>query len=153
MKQIIFSNIISYFLALILIVMLGWIIRKQMVEHYLQNDPMLNTLKEIIRPIQWNGKSISDGLKLYKGNKSYTINKEQTFMCLYDEKGEYYPLNMILYVLLHEISHSLNTKDIGHTDEFYRIFNEILKQAEEIGIYNSNIPIINDYCEYAPDDD
>jgi hypothetical protein len=114
---------------------------------------MLITLKEIIRPIKYNGQSISDGLKLYKGKKSYTINKEHTYMCLYDETGNYYPLNMLLHVLLHEISHSKNTKDIGHTTEFYRVFQEIQDQAEALGIYNSKIPIINNYCEYAKDDD
>ena len=147
------DKVLKYFLGIIIIIALIWIIKKQIHEHYLQNDPMLDSLLEIIRPIKWNGKSISDGLKLYKGTKSYTINKEQTFMCLYDEKGEYYPLNMILYVLLHERAHSLNTKDVGHTDEFYRIFNELLEQAEKEDIYNSKIPIIGNYCEYAPDVD
>jgi hypothetical protein len=147
------TNIVAYILAIILIIILIWIVKRQVIEHHLQSDPMLHTLKEIIRPIKWNGKSIADNLKLYKGTKSYTINKEQTFLCLYDEKQKYYPLNMILYVLLHEISHSLNAKDVGHTEEFYRIFDEVLVQAEAIGIYNSHIPIIDDYCEYAPDED
>jgi hypothetical protein len=147
------SNTIAYILAIIIILILLWIVRRQIREHYLQNDPMLITLKEIIRPIKWNGKSIADGLNLYRGKKSYTINKEQTFLCLYDEKQEYYPLNMAIYVLLHERAHSLNLKDIGHTEEFHRIFDLLLEQAEELGIYNSNIPIIDNYCEYPGSED
>ena len=114
---------------------------------------MLITLKEIIRPIKWEGKSIADGLKLYRGKKSYTINKENTYMCLYDEKGEYYPLNLLIYVLLHERAHSLNLKDIGHTELFYKIFQELLDEAEKLGIYNQKIPIDDNYCLYAGDDD
>jgi hypothetical protein len=144
---------IKYLILFIILILVVLICREQIIERHTQSDPILYSLKEIIKPITWNGKSIADNLKLYKGKKSYTINKEQTFLCLYDEKQEYYPLNMIIYVLLHEISHSLNTKDVGHTDEFYRIFDQVLQQAEELGIYNPNIPIINDYCEYSTEDD
>ena len=147
------SNMIAYFCGFIILGLLIWLIKTQIREHYLQNDPMLITLKEVLRPITYNGKSISDGLKLYKGRKSYTINKENTYMCLYDENAKYYPLNMLLYVLLHERSHSLNTKDVGHTPEFHRIFQELLDQAEALGVYNSKIPVIDDYCEYAGDED
>jgi hypothetical protein len=147
------SNYVGYFLAVVLICIVIWIIKTQVNEYYLQNDPMLITLKEIIRPIKWEGKSIAEGLKLYKGKKSYTINKENTYMCLYDEKGEYYPLNLLLHVLLHEISHSKNLVNVGHTKEFYDIFQQISDQAEELGIYNSKIPIDENYCLYAGDDD
>lgn len=147
------SNYVGYFLAVVLICIVIWIIKTQVNEYYLQNDPMLITLKEIIRPIKWEGKSIADGLKLYRGKKSYTINKEHTYMCLYDEKGEYYPLNLLIYVLLHERAHSLNLKDIGHTELFYQIFQELLDDAEKLGIYNQKIPIDDNYCLYAGDDD
>ena len=145
------KNFFAYVLAFLLICILGWIIFNQVKEKHLQDDPMLYTLKEVLRPVKYNGKSIVDNLKLYKGEKSYTINKDKTFLCLYDDKKEYYPLNMLLYVLLHEISHSLNTKDIGHTEEFYRIFDILLKQAEETGSYNPSIPVIQNYCNSGTD--
>ena len=137
---------LAYILAAVLIGILLCVIFRQIKEYHLQDDPMLHTLKKILAPIQYNGKSISDGLKLYRGDKSYTINKSQTFLCLYDEKNEYYPLNMLVFVLCHERAHSLNTKDVGHTEEFYRVFDELLKQAEKLGIYNPNIPVIQNYC-------
>jgi hypothetical protein len=141
------STYIGYLLAVILIVVLAWVIRMQIKEQLLQDDPILYTLKEMLRPITYNGQSIADGLKLYKGDKSYTINKNQTFMCLYDKQGEYYRLNDLLHVLIHERSHSLNKKDIGHTEEFYRIFDELLKQASELGIYNPALQVDPNYCE------
>jgi hypothetical protein len=137
-------NFIPYFLAIVLILVLSWIIYKQVHEYHLQNDPMLETLKQILKPVH----PIFENLKLYKGDKSYTINKDKTFLCLYDEKGEYYPINMLIYVLLHEVSHSLNTKDIGHTPEFHRIFDELLEKATSLGLYNANIPIIQNYCDH-----
>jgi predicted metal-dependent hydrolase len=89
-----------------------------------------------------------DGIKLYKSNKSFTINKEKTFLCLYDKDGNYYPLNMIIYVLLHEIAHSLNVLDVGHTENFHEIFDQLLEEATKMGIYNPSIPIIQDYCNH-----
>jgi hypothetical protein len=136
------ANYIGYILGAILIGILIWIISNQIKEHHLQDDPMLYTLKEILKPVH----PIMNKLKLYKGNKSYTINKEKVFLCLHDEKGEYYPLNMEVYVLLHEVAHVLNTKDVGHTEEFHRIFDDLLQRATQLGVYNPSIPIISDYC-------
>lgn len=136
------TNYIAYVLAAVLIGLLSWVIYKQVKEYHLQDDPMLHTLKQILQPVH----PIFKNLKLYKGDKSYTINKDKTFLCLYDENGEYYPLNHLIYVLLHEISHSINTKDIGHTEEFHRIFDDLLAKATEIGVYNPSIPLVRNYC-------
>ncbi len=137
-------------LACIIGILCGYIYKKQsmVVEHHNMDDPILGILRNVIKPITYNGKSITENLKLFKGNKSYTINKEQTFLCLKDQNNEYYPINMMIYVLLHEISHSLNTKDIGHTPEFHRIFQELLNKAEKLKIYNPSIPVIQGYCEF-----
>lgn len=142
------STAISYGLIGLLVVILIWLIYRQVREYHLQDDPILHTLREIVKPITYNGRSIADGLKMYKGDKSYTINKSQTFLCLHDRHGKYYPLQMLLHVLLHERAHSLNTKDIGHTEEFHRILNELTQQAIKLGIYDPSIPLIPDYCEY-----
>ena len=136
------SMFIGYFLATILICLIIWIIYHQVKEYHLQDDPMLYTLKEVLKPVH----PIFDNIKLYKDNKSYTINKEKTFLCLYDENGDYYPLNHLIYVLLHEVSHSINTKDVGHTEEFHKIFEALLAKANQLGIYNPSIPIVQNYC-------
>jgi hypothetical protein len=130
------------FIAAILVAVLVYLIFNQVKEYHLQDDPMLDILKKILTPVH----PIFKTLKLYKADKSYTINKDKTFLCLYDENGNYYPINMLIYVLLHEVSHSLNTKDVGHTEEFQRIFDELLAKATELGVYNPSIPIIQNYC-------
>lgn len=140
-------NYIGYMLLCVVLVILSCVVVKQIREYHLQNDPILTTLKEVLKPITFGGRSITDGMKLYKADKSYTINKSQTFMCLYDKQGQYYPLNQLIYVLLHERAHSLNQADIGHTPAFYQIFDNLLDQATKLGIYNPNISIIQDYCE------
>lgn len=138
------SNVIGYFLAIILIFLLLYFIQKQIQEYKLQDDPMLYTLKNILKPLleEYGIKNI----KLYKGDKSFTINKEKIFLCLYDENNEYYPINMLIYVILHEIAHYLNKDDVGHTEKFHLKFEELLGKATEMGIYNPSIPILKNYC-------
>ena len=56
-------------------------------------------------------------------------------------------MNMLIFVTLHEIAHCL-CDEIGHTDRFNDIFNELLEKAIKMKIYNPSIPIIQDYCTY-----
>lgn len=134
----------GYLAAVILAVVLVVIITRQIKEHHLEYDPMLMTLKEVLKPVH----PIFSKMKLYKGDKSYTINKERVFLCLFDENGNYYSLNTILYVTLHEAAHILNQENIGHTAEFQKKFDELLQRAIELGIYNPDIPVPSNYCEY-----
>lgn len=138
------KSIIVYSLVIALVVILVYLIQNQIREYHLQDDPVLKTLKEILKPIH----PMMGTLKLYKGDKSYTINKERVFLCLKDEHGEYYPLNMLIYVLLHECAHILNTYDIGHTEKFHEIFEQLLDRATKLGVYNPSIPVLNNYCTY-----
>jgi hypothetical protein len=141
------GKVLGYFLALVLIGLLIWVIVKQVEEYKLENDPILHTLKQVLRPILIENNIAN--LKLYKGSKSFTINKDQIFLCVKDENGQYYPLNMLIYVLLHEIAHRINHVDVGHTDAFYAKFDELLDRATELGIYNPSIPVINNYCNHT----
>ena len=86
-------------------------------------------------------------LEFYSGEKSYTINKQQVYLCLRDENGDVYDLNMLMYVTLHELAHCM-CKEIGHTPLFYEIFDELLDKAHDHGIYNRNIQPLNQYCEH-----
>jgi hypothetical protein len=138
------SNAIGYLLAIILIILLLYFIQRQIQEYKLQDDPMLYTLKNVLKPLLEHY-GISN-IKLYKGDKSFTINKEKVFLCLYDENNEYYPIHMLIYVTLHEIAHHLNKDDVGHTEKFHHKFEEVLTKATELGIYNPRIPIIKNYC-------
>jgi hypothetical protein len=148
---------ISFFLAGLLIFIVGCIIYNQIHENYMNHDPKLKYLREILEDFfesktNWkeplkilNEKNIMKNIKLYRGEKSYTINKKKVYICLKDENGYYYDDNTLIYVIAHEISHAI-CDEIGHTEKFHGIFEALLVNMEEQGIYNSKIPIKQDYC-------
>ena len=137
-------NWIAIALALILIGILAWIVICQVREHNLQDDPMLHRLKDVVSKVH----PLASRLKLYKSDKnSYTLNKEKIFLRVTDEQGNYYALNMLVYVLLHEMAHMINTVDVGHTEEFHRVFDELLDKATDVGVFNPSIPIVKDYAQ------
>ena len=148
---------ISFFLAGLLIFIVGWVIYNQIHENYINDDPKLKELRETLEDFfesktNWkeplkilNEKNIMKNIKLYRGEKSYTINKEKVYICLKDENGNYYDDNTLIYVIAHELSHAI-CDEIGHTEKFHRIFEALLVNMEEQGIYNSKIPIKQDYC-------
>ena len=143
----------------IIILFVGFLIWYQFEEFQLQNDPKLKELKQIIEPLfidkkkyegylsNMNNENIMEKVSLYKGNKSYTINKEKIFLCLKDENDEYYDTNFLVYVLLHELSHVI-CDEIGHTQKFEDTFKELLNEAVKKGVYDQSKPIISNYCEY-----
>ena len=134
-------------LAVVITVMF-WMNGTQAYENYIQSDPMLKVLRDEMIKVDPRAASISYN----KGKKSYTINKEKMFLCLYDENGKYYDKNMLVYVTLHELAHAFNPS-IGHTPLFHETFMKILKEAEKAGVYNPNIKPIQDYCLYAKADE
>ena len=147
-KKSITTKLIISVIVLLLIGFIIWWVTNSIKEHHLQDDPMLLKLKEIMEPLHPDIKR----LKLYKGKKSYTINKDKIYLCLKDEHGEYYPTNHLIYVLLHEFSHYINKDDIGHTEKFHQIFEDLIEKAHNMGIYNASIPPIENYCMHNPDE-
>jgi hypothetical protein len=146
------NKILNRFLLIIicLLILTGityWI--SSSIEDYnSQKDPMLKKLKDTLSPIDPRIKDI----KLYAGKKSYTLNKDKIYLCLYDENGKYYEFNTCIFVLLHEISHLFNKDDIGHTAKFNEIFEDLLIRATKAGVYDPTIPPIDNYCMYNGDD-
>ena len=135
-----------------------WLLVMQIEEYKLGNDDKLHELKHKIKPLfekkhnkdllkGLNKNNLLDKISLYKGDKSYTINKQKIFMCLKDENDEYYHDMMLLYVLLHELSHVI-CDEVGHTQKFHEIFDEVLEEAHNLGIYDKSYDIIQDYCQY-----
>jgi hypothetical protein len=131
-------------LFFILLGIMGYIIYGQVSENLLhETDPML----EVLRLRLINLHPVVRNLKLYKGSKSYTLNKNKIFICLKDENGEYYDINSLTHVLIHEISHKINN-EIGHTDKFKNIFDDLLLRATKLKVYDPNMPFVQSYCEY-----
>ena len=149
----------TIFILFIIGLFVAFLVWYQFEEFQLQNDPKIKELKTIIEPLfidkkKYNGllsnlndENIMEKVSLYKGKKSYTINKEKIFLCLKDENDEYYDTNFLVYVLLHELSHVI-CDEIGHTQKFEDTFKELLDEAVKKGVYDPAKPIITDYCEY-----
>jgi len=133
---------------------------KRSVDYYaMKNDPKIQELREHFtkfwnKPRTWpaelsylSKRDIMNETTLQRGEKSYTINKKDVYMCLVDENGNYYPFNMLVYVLAHEYAHVISTS-IGHTDEFHRKFDILLDIMIREGFYDPSEEIILDYCLY-----
>ena len=54
---------------------------------------------------------------------------------------------MLIYVALHELAHVL-CDEVGHTEKWKKIFEDLLLEAETKAVYDSNVPPILDYCTY-----
>lgn len=133
----------------ILIILLAYEIITEIGENYEdkeENSYVLNLVKKL-SDAHPDIKRIAPKLKFFEGKKSYTINKTYVFICLKDEKGRLYQQNQLVLVITHEIAHAL-CDEIGHTDKFQQILDDLLKAVEKAGLYDPRIPHIPDYCEY-----
>ena len=67
---------------------------------------------------------------------SYTVNKgEKLVICLADrETDNIYSYNLLMYVLLHELAHIINTT-YGHDDNFKKVFKIITQRAVDLNLY------------------
>ena len=84
---------------------------------------------------------------LFRGEKSYTINKARVFICIKDTNtGKIYDIHLLTYVLAHELAHVI-CDEIGHTEKFHRIFDDMLALMEKEGLYDSTIVIDPSYCQ------
>ena len=159
------QKIIKWFgigMGILLIIMLIFLVVHQIDEFEQQNDPQLERLRNIFKEFfnqdkEWkypldmlNHRNIPKEVNLYKGKKSYTLNKHKIHLCLKDPQGQYYSENMLIYVLAHEYAHCL-AKSIGHTDEFHEIFEALLVELTDSGYYDPSQEIIMDYCQHEDD--
>lgn len=133
-------NLLSIACILILITLILILVFKQVKENFSQYNPVIQILKENVINCFPELKNI----KIYEGDKSYTINKEKIYLCIRDKEGQYYNQNILMYVLLHEIAHTL-CPEIGHTQGFKDIFNSLIERANAFGIY-THVDIPKDYC-------
>jgi predicted metal-dependent hydrolase len=153
---------IEYFcwvLAIFLLGLIFYVIYKQVENYEKSDDPILHNLKDKFNTFfngkekYWTGnlkplnnRKIMNEINLYKGKKSYTINKENVYLCLKDENGEYYDENLLTYVLAHELAHVI-CHNIGHTPEFHAIFEQLLLELIDEGLYDPSKGVDPTYCE------
>ena len=136
-------GVISFLIFIFILGLIVYLITKQARENYSQYNPIIQTLKAEV--LQCFPELIH--LQIFEGNKSYTINKEKIYLCIRDKFNNYYDKNILMYVLLHEIAHTLCT-EIGHTDQFKEIFDALLQRAKNANIY-SHTEIPKDYCNFV----
>ena len=87
-------------------------------------------------------------IPLRVGDSAYTENKEVITLCLRDDKGDYYDLNTLMYVSLHELAHIVTPEGKEeHGSEFKKNFSELLARAAMLGVYNPKKPIPATYCK------
>ena len=134
-------------------ILLGEVVdRMYLLKEYLVNIKDASDMKKYIILLNKNFNEertkISETLLTSVGT-SYSVNKgEEIVFCLRNKKtNDFYNINMIMYVAIHELAH-LACPEIGHTELFREIFNYFLKCGEEINIYNkdeyNNLP--REYC-------
>lgn len=86
-------------------------------------------------------------LSFFEDDKcAFTINKKNIHIKLKDKKGNYYDDNMLIYVALHELAHSI-CDEVGHTKKFHEIFERLLDKAAEKGIFDPSKQLLEKYCE------
>jgi predicted metal-dependent hydrolase len=80
---------------------------------------------------------------------SYSINKgEEISICVKSKKtGEIHDINILMYVMIHEISH-IACPETGHGELFKKIFKFLLEKSIELNIYikESYIENSKEYC-------
>ncbi len=118
----------------------------KLINHMMAKYPDNKNVQRLYK--NFSADDISEGSP-ESGYTSYSINKTSIVLCLRqkDDKNTFADMNVIRYVLFHELSH-LMTESVGHTKEFWDNFKFLLTEAVAIGVYTkvdySAHP--SDYC-------
>ena len=139
-------NTVIVILVVALVVVVTFFLTSK--SYYSQDHPILNRIRDNFAQLN----SEYSKIPLREGNSAYTENKAVITLCIKNpETGEYYDMNTIMYVALHELAHIVS-KTHGHNDEFKRNFSTLLRQAARKGIYDPRRSIPTTYCDIGPDD-
>ena len=141
-----YSSCFILVLSVILIIFITLSVNN--VEAY--DDPKIDQIKHNLYLLD---KDVASKLNIQASNKSFTEDKKDMYLCLKDEKGKYYPDNMLNYVAIHELAHAKSKAiDTHHSgDEFRENFDNYLKRAEQLGIFDPKKGLVDNYCGVTPD--
>jgi len=115
-----------------------------LVQHMYKNFP--NNPKVIRLNKNFNPDVIKEGID-NPSYTSYTVNKgEEIILCLRTD-NKLVDINILTFVCIHELSH-IGNETVGHDDEFWEFFKELLTEAINIGVYTKYDYKTNpvDYC-------
>ena len=139
--------IVLYLLLGVAIALIFFLLFKVVREDYVSyQDPHIEKLRQRLLPVFPELRTVD----VFASNKSFTIDKKEIYICMKDEHGSYYDDNMLIYVIIHELAHSIQKEvDTEHSQKFKDIFFPLLDRAERAGLYNSKLPVVQNYCNYA----
>lgn len=154
--------LILLFAGICVLIAVYFIFKKFIVEEFHikgLHDPILIELRDdittfLLQDKIWDGyleslndraKEICDSCSISKHDDTFTLDKKDIHLCMLDEKDEYYNKNQLIYVLLHELGHVI-CPEIGHTQLYDDIFQQLKKEASIFGIYDINYKPISNYC-------
>lgn len=107
----------------------------RLVRHMIAKHPGNEDAQRLYR--NFNSDAISEG-SIESGYTSYSVNKgEKLVLCIRQKDKSFVDKNVVMYVAIHELSHIM-TKDIGHTDTFWKNFKFLLEEAMDIGLYRKD---------------
>lgn len=109
-------------------------------EYKYSNDSTKNYFIKKLRE-NYNAGMISEA-EIDPRYTTYTIDKSEMHICLRtrDEHEKIYDIDLLMYVVLHELAHLCNYNESGdpingHGIEFKRIFRFLVKEAINLNIY------------------
>jgi hypothetical protein len=115
-----------------------------LVDHMYKTFPNDDKVKQLKK--NFNPDVIKEGID-NPSYTSYTINKGQEIILCLRTNGKLVDLNVLTFVCIHELSH-IGNETVGHDDDFWQFFKELLTEAINIGVYTKydyrSNPI--DYC-------
>lgn len=91
---------------------------------------------------RWDYRQLAEGKFDIEGVTSYTVNKgERIVLCMRNREGDLHHLNLVMFVLLHELAHimSVSKSVTRHNEEFQQNLAFLLEHAKAIGVYESNV--------------
>ena len=107
-----------------------------------ETNPTIKKLKKdvsLVYPGIWK-------IRIYESKiENVTKNKKIIYLMLRDKDNKYIEYNMLLYILLHELSHIL-CHEYGHTKKFYEINKNLLEKAQACKIYKPKLPMRERAC-------
>jgi len=112
--------------------------------YYSEKHPILDEIKKRFRII----KPEYGKIPLRIGDKSYTEDKSVITLCIVDpDNNDFYDINTLMYVALHELSHVITPYGLEtHGEEFKENFSKLLRLAQNKHVYDSTKPIPLSYC-------
>ncbi|NDC94804.1 hypothetical protein EB118_12600 [bacterium] len=116
---------------------------EKLIEHLLKKIPEGSENRHYVKHLRKNyNHTVLSEAAIDQRYTTYTIDKKSMHVCLRtrDNNEQLYDINVLMYVILHELAHLCNY-DIhgnaiqGHGDSFKKIFKLLVQESINIGVY------------------